>query len=132
MIGVTTTRKLTCLLTLSVFFVASRSAFAVIIAGDNPSGPTTVSTYNGDISGFSVVETVSYDGASGAWQKELINSGNQIFSGQQVPIDEHITNSGPSPWTNWHEEILPNPPDPQFPQFFLQALPVQSDGRRRP
>ena len=114
-------RKLTCLLTLSVVFVATRSALAVIVAGDNPSGPTTVTSYNGDISGFSVAETVTYDSASGAWQKELINSGNQILSGQQVPLVEHITNAGPSSWTDWHEEVLPNPSDPQFPDFLFTA-----------
>ena len=79
------------------------------------------------LSGFSVVETVSYDGASGAWQKELINSGNQILSGQQVPIDEHITNSGPSSWTDWHEEVLAVPGDPPFPDFLFTAGSLQVD-----
>jgi hypothetical protein len=119
--------KLTCLLALSAVFVVTRSALAVVVAGDNPSGPTTVTTYTGGINGFSVVESVSYDGASGAWQKELINSGNQIFSGQQVPIVEHITNFGPSSWTDWHEEILATPGDPQFPDFLFTAGSLQVD-----
>ena len=114
-------RKLSCLLTLSIPLVTTPSALAVIIAGDNPSGPTTLTTYPGDISGFSVAESVSYDGASGAWHKELINGGNQILSGQQVPLDEQITNAGPRAWTEWHEEVLANPPDPQFPDFLFTA-----------
>ena len=63
--------------------------------------------------------------ASGAWQKELINVGNQILSGQQVPLDEQLTNAGPSVWTDWHEAILANPPDPQFPDFLFTAGSVQ-------
>lgn len=109
----------------SFVILAADRALAVIIAGDNPSGPTTLTTYNGDSTGFSVVETVSYNGASGAWQKELINVGNQILSGQQVPLDEQLTNAGPSVWTDWHEAILANPPDPQFPDFLFTAGSVQ-------
>ena len=127
LIGDTTMRKSSCLLVLSAVLVATRPALAVIIAGDNPSGPTTVTTYSGDISGFTVVETVSYNGASGAWQKELINNGDQIFSGQQVPIDEHITNAGPSSWTDWHEEVLAVPGDAQFPDFLFTAGSLQVD-----
>src|SRR5262249_35304140 len=106
------------------------SARAVIVAGDNPSGPTTVTTYPGDSRGFSVVETVSYDGASGAWQKELINNsapGNPIVSGQEVPIHEQLTNAGPAGWTDWHEEILPTPEDPPFPDFLFTAGSLQVD-----
>lgn len=119
-------RKLTCLLTLSVVFVATRSAFAVIVAGDNPSGPTSLSTYNDNGSGYSVVETVSYDGTAGAWQKELINSrDNPIASGTQVSIHEQLTNAGPISWTDWHEAILPNPSDPPFPDFLFTAGSLQ-------
>ena len=128
---VSTFRKLTWLLAPFVVVVATRSSLAVIIAGDNPFGPTTLTTYNGDINGFSVVETVSYDGASGSWHKELINGGNQqILSGQQVPIDEQLTNAGPRAWTDWHEEILANPPDPQFPDFLFvtDSLRVSRNG----
>lgn len=119
-------RKLTCLLTLSVVFVATRSALAVIIAGDNPSGPTSLSTYSDNGSGYSVVETVSYDGTAGAWQKELINNrGNAIGSGNQVSIHEQLTNAGPRSWTDWHEAILPNPSDPPFPDFLFTAGSLQ-------
>ena len=119
-------RKLTCLLTLSVVFVATRSALAVIVAGDNPSGPTSLSTYNDNGSGYSVVETVSYDGTAGAWNKELINNlTHPIASGNQVLIDEQLTNAGPSSWTDWHEAILPNPSDPQFPDFLFTAGSLQ-------
>jgi hypothetical protein len=45
-------RKLTCLLTLSVVFVATRSALAVIVAGDNPSGPTSLTAYDDNGSGY--------------------------------------------------------------------------------
>jgi hypothetical protein len=121
-------RKLTCLLALSAVLVATRSAFGVIVAGDNPSGPSIVTTYNGDINGFTVVETVSYNGAAGAWHKELINSGTEmILSGTQVPIHEHITNSGPSTWTDWHEEILANPEDSPFPDFLFTAGSLHVD-----
>jgi hypothetical protein len=120
-------RSLFCLVALSAVLVATPSAFAVIFAGDNPSGPTTVTMYNGDISGFSVVETVAYDGTSGAWQKKLINSGNQILSGTQVPIHEHITNSGPISWTDWHEEVLITPGDFPFPDFLFTAGSLQVD-----
>jgi hypothetical protein len=122
-------RKLTCLLALGAVLAATRSAGAVIVAGDNLSGPTTLTTYNGDVNGFSVVDTVSYDGAAGAWHKELINNptGNPILSGQQVPIVEHLTNAGPRAWTDWHEEILANPPDLQFPDFLFTAGSLQVD-----
>jgi hypothetical protein len=119
-------RKLAGLLTLSVVFVATRSALAVIVAGDNPSGPASLSTYNDNGSGYSVVETVSYDGTAGAWHKELINSrGNPIASGNQVSINEQLTNAGPSSWTDWHEAILPNPSDPPFPDFLFTAGSLQ-------
>jgi hypothetical protein len=120
-------RKLTYCLALCAVLAATPSALAAIVAGDNPSGPTTVTMYNGGISGFSVVESVRYDGASGVWQKELINSGNQIVSGQQVPIVEHITNSGPSSWTDWHEEVIATPGDVQFPDFLFTAGSLQVD-----
>jgi hypothetical protein len=98
------------------------AAFATIVAGDNPSGPTSLSTYNDNGSGYLVVETVSYDGTAGAWQKELINNRNGVIpSGNQVSIDEQLTNAGPRSWTDWHEAILPNPSDPPFPDFLFTA-----------
>ncbi len=67
--------NLTYLLALSAALAATRSPAAVIGASENPLGPTTTTTYDGDINnGFSVVETVSYDGTAGAWNKELINN----------------------------------------------------------
>jgi PEP-CTERM motif len=117
-----------CLVAMSAASVTTSAAFAVIVASDNPSGPSTVTTYNGGASGFSIVETVSYDGAAGAWQKELINTDApppQLFSGQLVPIVEQLTNAGPSAWTDWHEEILPNPSDPPFPDFLFRAGSLQ-------
>jgi hypothetical protein len=119
-------RKLTCLLTLSVFFVATRSALAVIVAGDNPSGPTSLTAYLDTGSGYSVAETVSYDGTVGAWRKELINNRTQpIPSGQEVSIHEQLTNAGPRGWTDWHEAILPTPSDPPFPDFLFTAGSLQ-------
>jgi hypothetical protein len=121
-------RKLFWLLALSTVLGGTPSALAAIVAGDNPSGPTTVTTNNGGGSGFAVFESVSYDGAAGAWQKELIHStSDQILSGDQVPINEHITNSGPSSWTGWHEEVLSVPGDPPFPDFLFTAGSLQLD-----
>jgi hypothetical protein len=88
----------------------------------------TTTTYSGDSNGFSVIETVTYDGASGPWEKELTNAGNHpIPSGQQVPIDEQLTNAGPTAWTGWHEEILADPEDPPFPDFLFTAGSLQID-----
>ena len=121
-------RKLSWLLALSAVLGGTPSALAAIVAGDNPSGPTTVTTYNGGASAFTIVESVSYDGAAGAWQKELINTATQmVFSGDQIPINERITNSGPSSWSDWHEEVLPVPGDPPFPDFLFTAGSLQVD-----
>ena len=121
-------RNLTCLLALSAALAATRSSAAIIGASDNPSGPTTTTTYNLGSNGFSVVETVAYDGTSGPWQKELTNSGqNPLSSGQQVLIDEQLTNAGPAAWTDWHEEVLPTPGDPPFPDFLFTAGSLQVD-----
>ncbi len=122
-------RNLICLLVLSAALAATRSSAAVIGASENLLGPTTTTTYNGDINnGFSVVETVTYDGASGPWQKALTNSDqHSIASGQQVLIDEQLTNAGPAAWTDWHEEILPTPNGSPFPDFLFTAGSLQVD-----
>jgi hypothetical protein len=119
--GDTAMRNLTCLLALSAVLAATRSAHAVIVAGDNPSGPSIATSYNGSISGFTVAETVSYSGAAGPWQKALVNTGQMILSGQEVPIHEQLANAGPSAWTGWHEEVLADPTDPPSPDFLFTA-----------
>jgi hypothetical protein len=126
--GDTAMRNFTCLLALSAVLAATRSAQAVIVAGDNPSGPSIATSYNGGIGGFTVAETVSYSGAAGAWQKALVNTGQMILSGTEAPIHEQLTNAGPSAWTGWHEEVLADPlGDPPFPDFLFTAGSVQLD-----
>ena len=89
-------RKLTSVLALCAALAATRTALAVIAAGDNQFGPSTVSLYDGNQNtGFSVVEDVSYDGSAGQWLKKFRNDGTgpamgQIFSGTYVHIDEQF------------------------------------------
>src|SRR5262245_58482279 len=100
-------QKFTCLVALSAALATTRWALA-IGASESPIGPSAVSTYPGDRnSGFLIIAGVSYDNTAGPWHKELVNAENQgIPSGRKVPIDEHLTNIGPQPWTDWHEEVL--------------------------
>ncbi len=87
--------------------MATRSAVAFVAASGNQSGPTTVTGYSGDINtGFTVAADVSYDPAAGPWDKQFQNTGNPIFSGQNVAINETLTNAGLQAWTDWHEQIL--------------------------
>ena len=129
-------RKLTCLLFLSAVFAVTRSVFAVavVVVGDNPSAPPTVTTYTGGPnSGFTVAEAVFYDPAAGLWEKQFQNTGDAILSGQNVAINETFTNFGLQAWTDWHEQILSTTTvngDSNYPGFLFSAgsLSVFRDG----
>jgi hypothetical protein len=113
---------------------SARAGILGIDAGDNPSGPTTVTTFNGTMnSGFSVAANVSYDATAGQWEKDLTNTGGGISSGQNVAISETLVNSGLLPWTDWHEHVISTTTvdgNPNFPEFLFDStsLSVSRNG----
>jgi hypothetical protein len=69
--------------------------------------PTTDTEYFGDQgSGFDIVASLHLDPLAGPWVKSLTNIGPSLSSGTEVFITETLTNDGPIPWTDWHEEII--------------------------
>jgi hypothetical protein len=112
---------------------AASAAKAVVIAGDNPTGPSMGTTYQGNSGGgFSVVDNVSYNPAAGQWNKGLrLTDGTG--SGTEVPINETITNAGPLAWSGWHEQVLTTTTvnnDPNYPDFLFRSgsLTVSRNG----
>jgi hypothetical protein len=112
---------------------AASAAKGVVIAGDDPTGPSMGTTYQGNSGGgFSVVDNVSYNRAAGQWNKGLrLTDGTA--SGTEVPINETITNAGPLAWSGWHEQILTTTTvnnDPNYPDFLFRngSLTVSRNG----
>jgi hypothetical protein len=116
-----------CLVAMSAAFVTKSAAFAVIVASDNPSGPSTTTHYVGtEAGGFSIVENIAYDPSAGQWLKELENGGGSlsngaITSGTHVAVDERLTNAGTATWTDWHEAVLSFNSNPSGPDFLIDS-----------
>ena len=126
-------RHLVGLLTSVGMLAAAASARAVIVAGDDPTGPSNATQYSGNSSGgFTVVDNVSYNPAAGTWNKGLrLTDGTA--SGTEVPINETVTNAGPLAWTGWHEQVLTTTTvngDPTYPDFLFRngSLTVSRNG----
>jgi hypothetical protein len=116
-----------CLVAMSAAFATTRVALAVILASDNPSGPSTTTHYVGTESGgFSIVENIAYDPSAGQWLKELENGGGSLMngaisSGTHVAVDERLTNAGAATWTDWHEAVLSFNSSPPGPDFLIDS-----------
>jgi hypothetical protein len=55
----------------------------------------------------SIVADIAHDLNSGPWHKNLINNGtNAIPSGNNVGIQEVLTNTGAATWTGWNERVV--------------------------
>jgi hypothetical protein len=126
-------RYLVGLLTSVAFLAVGASARAVVVAGNDPTGPSMATTYSGNSSGgFTVVDNVSYNPAAGTWNKGLrLTDGTA--SGNEVPINETVTNAGPLAWTGWHEQVFTTTNvnnDPNYPDFLFRngSLTVSRNG----
>jgi hypothetical protein len=120
-------QKFICLVAMSAAFLTPSAAFAVIVASDNPSGPSTTTHYVGtQAGGFSIAENIAYDPTAGQWIKELENGGGDAFngsisSGTHVAVDESLTNAGAATWTDWHEAVLSFNNNPSGPGFLIDS-----------
>jgi hypothetical protein len=93
-----------------VLSLAAARSLAVDASPDITQPITTTSYFvNGTPSSAStsITENVASDPASGPWHKNLINNtGNSIASGNNVGVQEILTNTGTPAWTGWNERVV--------------------------